>query len=105
MRLRQPIAAPKKERGRTQRRMPAAAESWEGVDRSLFDALRTWRRAEAEERGVPPYVIFSDRTLREVARSRPATLHDLRDVYGVGNAKLESFGRAVLDIVSSRARA
>lgn len=100
VRLRQPIAPAKKERSR---RGMMPVESWDGVDRSLFDALRTWRRAEAGERGVPPYVIFNDRTLREIARVRPATLVELRDVYGIGDAKLEAFGRALLDVISATA--
>ena len=67
---------------------------------------RQWESAidkqirEAEERGVPPYVIFSDRTLRELARSRPATLTELREVYGIGDAKLEEFGTRVLALLA-----
>jgi ATP-dependent DNA helicase RecQ len=99
VRLRQPIAATKK-KSRERRMLPI--ESWDGVDRSLFDTLRNWRRAEADERNVPPYVIFSDRTLREIARVRPSTLVQLREVYGVGDAKLETFGRALLDVLGSR---
>ena len=67
-------------------------------DRQLFEALRAWRRGEAEERGVPPYVIFSDKTLRELARVRPTTRYELREIYGIGDAKLEAFGDAVLDL-------
>jgi len=99
VRLRQPIA-PAKKRER-ERRPPEG--SLAGVDADLFEALRKWRRSEAAERGVPPYVIFSDRTLREVARTRPDTLHALRGIYGIGDAKLDAFGRAVLEVVSSRA--
>jgi len=72
------------------------------VDEPLFQALRRWRRAEAESRGVPPYVIFSDRTLREVASARPSTLLDLRAIYGIGDAKLSAFGEAVLGVVSAQ---
>ena len=72
---------------------------WGDVDRNLFDTLRSWRREEAQERGVPPYVIFSDRTLRELARLRPTTLTALRQVYGVGDAKLEQFGRKVIELM------
>jgi ATP-dependent DNA helicase RecQ len=97
VRLRQPIAATKK-KSRERRMLPI--ESWDGVDRSLFDTLRNWRRAEADERNVPPYVIFSDRTLREIARVRPSTLVQLREVYGVGDAKLETFGRTLLSLVT-----
>ena len=70
-------------------------------DRDLFQALRTWRRDEAQERGVPPYVIFSDRTLREVARLRPATRYELRGIYGIGDAKLEAFGDALIGVIAS----
>jgi ATP-dependent DNA helicase RecQ len=48
---------------------------------------------------VPPYVIFSDRTLRELARSRPTTLYELRGIYGIGDAKLEAFGKVLVDLL------
>jgi len=98
VRLRQPIAPAR--RAERQRRSTAVDES-QPYDRALFDVLRKWRRGEAEERGVPPYVIFSDRTLREIARARPATLIELREVYGVGDAKLEAFGGAVLAAIAT----
>lgn len=99
VRLRQPIA-PKKLEERRRRRAPAA--SFDGpVDATLFQTLREWRRSEADERGVPPYIIFSDRTLREIARAKPSTLTQLRNVYGVGDAKLEAFGSAVLAVVQA----
>jgi ATP-dependent DNA helicase RecQ len=111
VRLRQPIA-PKRERGPGARTRPhPALRSAQGsplpaeegdYDRPLFEALRVWRRSEAEERGVPPYVIFSDRTLREVARARPDTLTALREIYGVGDAKLEAFGRKVIEVVAKQ---
>jgi ATP-dependent DNA helicase RecQ len=70
-------------------------------DRQLFETLRAWRRDEATERGVPPYVIFSDKTLRELARQRPTTLYELRGVYGIGDAKLEAFGSALVELLAS----
>ncbi|HEX7190157.1 MAG TPA: RQC domain-containing protein, partial [Thermoanaerobaculia bacterium] len=96
VRLRQPMASKKR---------PAKARlSLDGpVDASLFQTLREWRRSEADERGVPPYIIFSDRTLREIARAKPSTLTQLRAVYGVGDAKLEAFGSAVLAVVTASA--
>jgi ATP-dependent DNA helicase RecQ len=66
---------------------------------TLFDALRAWRRATAAEQGVPPYVIFHDRTLGEIASFRPATLADLAGIGGVGQAKLDHYGQAVLKVV------
>ncbi|MFP5247088.1 MAG: DNA helicase RecQ [Thermoanaerobaculia bacterium] len=70
-------------------------------DRELFQALRAWRRDEAQERGVPPYVIFSDKTLRELARVRPSTLYELRGIYGIGDAKLEAFGSALIEVLTA----
>jgi len=61
-------------------------------DQAVFEALRGLRRAIAEERGVPPYLVFSDASLRDMARLRPLTLEAFRDVKGVGDWKLETFG-------------
>jgi ATP-dependent DNA helicase RecQ len=96
VRLRQPIASKGKGANR-----PRTALDDRPFDRDAFEALRKWRREEAEERGVPPYVIFSDKTLRELARAQPATLHALRTIYGIGDAKLEAFGRAILDVLAT----
>jgi ATP-dependent DNA helicase RecQ len=68
-------------------------------DRNLFDALRDWRRTEAARQSVPPYVIFHDRTLAEIADARPGSLAALAKVGGVGQAKLDHYGEAVLEIV------
>jgi ATP-dependent DNA helicase RecQ len=97
VRLRQP--AVKKKDASAPRSGTRSLESLGEYDRDLFESLRVWRRREAEERGVPPYVIFSDRTLRELARIRPATLYELRGIYGIGDAKLEAFGEAVVGVI------
>jgi ATP-dependent DNA helicase RecQ len=68
-------------------------------DRVLFEALRGLRRTIAEERGVPPYLIFSDASLRDMARLRPTTLEQFRDVKGVGDWKLETFGDRFLAVI------
>jgi ATP-dependent DNA helicase RecQ len=71
---------------------PAAA-------RPLFDALRAWRKARAAEQAVPPYVIFHDKTLLEIAVARPGTADDLGLCGGVGQGKLTRYGQDVLRIV------
>ena len=71
----------------------------EDVDEGLFDALRVWRKDEAAEAHVPPYIVFSDRTLREIAAVKPASRDDLLAVPGVGATKLDRYGDAVLDVV------
>jgi ATP-dependent DNA helicase RecQ len=65
----------------------------------LFDALRDLRRQLAQEAGLPPYVIFHDATLREMAALRPATLAALGEVGGVGARKLEAYGDAFLQVI------
>jgi ATP-dependent DNA helicase RecQ len=88
------------EKGRPQPRSRIEVESWDGVDRSLFDRLREMRMRLAKARGVPPYVIFHDSTLRELARVKPRSLTELSSVYGMGERKVESLGAAVLDTIN-----
>jgi ATP-dependent DNA helicase RecQ len=58
----------------------------------LFEKLRELRREIADRQGVPAYVVFSDRTLREMAEARPENEEELLGVSGVGPAKLERYG-------------
>ena len=67
----------------------------------LFEALRAARRTIAAEAGVPPYVVFHDSTLREIAAARPRSLAELAQVNGVGQAKLARYGDAMLAAVES----
>jgi ATP-dependent DNA helicase RecQ len=94
IRLRQPAVAKKPDRRRA-RASTGASEAT--VNSQLFEALRSWRRRVAEARHVPPYVIFGDRTLREIAASCPTTLVELRNIYGIGDAKLSAYGSALLE--------
>ncbi len=68
------------------------AASWEGVDRDLFERLRELRTDLARARDVPPYVIFSDASLRDMARKQPATPAEFLQVHGVGDKKLADLG-------------
>jgi ATP-dependent DNA helicase RecQ len=81
---------------RSERSRPTG-ESWKGVDQDLFDRLRTVRLRLARARGVPPYVIFHDTTLRELARLKPATLEALQQVYGIGAKKASQLGESFLE--------
>jgi ATP-dependent DNA helicase RecQ len=75
------------------------AESWQDVDRDLFERLRAVRLEIARARGVPPYVIFHDATLREMARLRPASIGALLEVKGVGARKADDLGPVFLDAI------
>jgi ATP-dependent DNA helicase RecQ len=75
------------------------------ADDPLFEALRARRRELAAEAAVPPYVIFHDSTLREMAAARPATLQALSRVSGVGAAKLERYGEAFVEVIRAQQEA
>lgn len=68
-------------------------------DEALFQALRAERLRLAREQGVPPYVIFHDTSLREMARRRPSSTEDLADIPGVGTAKIARYGEAFVAVV------
>lgn len=70
----------------------AKVDSSERYDEVLFEKLRAIRKKLAESHHVPPYIIFSDKTLHEMCRQFPETLPDLRKISGVGDAKLERYG-------------
>jgi ATP-dependent DNA helicase RecQ len=94
--LTKPVAIPEKEKkqSRLQRgEIPC--------DEALFERLRTLRRRLAEERDVPAYIVFSDVSLREMARAYPTTPDDFSRVPGVGAQKLRDFGEAFTDEIRS----
>jgi ATP-dependent DNA helicase RecQ len=98
--LRLPPPAKERRRGGGGEQGTAVAAPELGEEnQALFEALRSWRLAQAREQGVPPYVVFHDRTLIEIAGGRPASLAELGRVAGVGQAKLERYGEAVLDVL------
>ncbi|WP_416883845.1 DNA helicase RecQ [Marivita sp.] len=69
-------------------------------DAPLLSALKAKRRALAEEQSVPAYVIFPDKTLIEMAETRPKSLDDMARINGVGAKKLERYGRAFLAVIA-----
>lgn len=93
---REPVTALKKVdspvRGVTRRTIDSVQ-----YDAELFDRLRSLRKRLADEQQVPPYIIFSDKTLREMSSSVPETAAELRAIGGVGDTKLERYGAAFLD--------
>jgi ATP-dependent DNA helicase RecQ len=92
------IAGPRP-RVRAQRQAAVLAATGTPEAAGLFEALRQWRSTEAKAQGVPPYVIFHDTTLRELAAVRPRSLDELGEVKGVGASKLTRYGAAVLAVV------
>jgi ATP-dependent DNA helicase RecQ len=80
-------------------------QSWEGVDHGLFESLRFLRRKVADERNVPAYVLFSDATLRDMARVRPGSPTALLGIRGVGERKLSDLGQRFLELIATYCRA
>jgi len=87
---------------RDRSRSPRAEEgALDGAAQSLFEALRHHRLQIARAQGVPPYVVASDRTLRELAVQRPANARDLLDVHGIGEAKVARYGDGFLAVIAA----
>ena len=83
-------------RGRRRRREGPA----DSADNPLFEALRACRRDIAKAANVPPYVVFHDSTLREMAATKPTSLAALGRISGVGSAKLERYGDAFVEVIA-----
>ena len=81
------------------KKRPPRAGVIKEADSDLFDALRAVRLRLARDRGVPPYVIFHDTTLRDMAERRPQTIEQLHQIYGVGAKKAADFGAIFLDAI------
>lgn len=78
----------------------SVARELNGPEHEVFDRLRAVRRKLASDLGVPPYVVFSDATLEELARERPTTRSQMLDIKGVGPKKVDSFGPQFLEALS-----
>lgn len=81
------------------RKSPKSDVDWEGVDQSLFQELRSLRKQLAEESGQPPYIIFSDESLRAMARSKPQNRLEFLQVKGVGEKKMALYGMTFMDCI------
>jgi ATP-dependent DNA helicase RecQ len=92
--------APRADRARRRPAPATAAGAPESAEGGLFEALRTWRSAVAKAQAVPPYVIFHDSVLREIASVHPATLDELGLIKGVGTSKLARYGGDVLAVLT-----
>ncbi len=86
----------KKAAVKTTAEKPAAGDS---QAEAIIQNLKAWRKRKADDLNVPPYVIFGDKTLLDLAAKKPKSRQDLLNVYGIGRAKAEEFGRSILQII------
>jgi len=80
---------------------PVEAADLSAADAAVFEQLRAWRGATAREQSLPAYTVFQNATLRAIAMARPATLAELSEINGVGEAKLAKYGEQVLDLLAT----
>ena len=80
-----------------------SVENIENYDTGLFELLRELRRGIAQEMGKPPFVVFSDRSLIDMAAKFPASGGEFLDIHGVGEAKLEEYGEQFLEVIQTYA--
>jgi ATP-dependent DNA helicase RecQ len=100
--LRKDLAAPA--RGSRREKRAAALATVEGADADLLAALKALRARLAQTQKVPAYVVFSDRTLMELATHRPSSARAMREIHGVGDAKLDRYGETFLEVIQKAAR-
>jgi ATP-dependent DNA helicase RecQ len=97
--LRKDIAASTAKGSRRDRKTAVASAIANDADGALLDALKALRSKFAKAQNVPAYVVFSDRTLVELATHRPTSEAAMREIHGIGDAKLTRYGTAFLDVV------
>ena len=95
------LRALRKSGTKAKKRASTAAADLSSEDTELFEALRTVRTELAREQNVPPYVIFPDRTLTEMAIAKPTNEVEMLEVSGVGQNKYARYGNAFLKIIET----
>ncbi|MFP6593074.1 MAG: ATP-dependent DNA helicase RecQ [Candidatus Latescibacterota bacterium] len=91
--------APKDARRSGKKRLAPVPSDLDALGGRIFGDLRAWRLETARAEGKPPYVVASDRTLRDIANLRPADIDALQQAHGIGPAKVEKFGEDILRVV------
>lgn len=97
--LAKPAVAVKKKKEIEAKRRKVREEEWGDIDQNLFQVLRRKRAELANTRNVPAFIIFGDRSLREMARLQPRTEEDFASVYGVGEQKRKAYARTFIAVI------
>ncbi len=70
-------------------------------DIPLFNRLREWRKDKSKDEGVPPYIIFTNRQLAEIAVTKPSSLNALQEIKGIGDGKRKKYGEDLLEMIEA----
>jgi ATP-dependent DNA helicase RecQ len=100
--LRKDLAGPASTSARRERRPAMTSKIASDADVALLEALKALRTRLAQSQKVPAYVVFSDRTLIELATRRPSNSTAMREIHGIGDAKLERYGAPFLEVIRER---
>ncbi len=101
--LASPVVIKKKTR-KDKKEVYLGATTINNYDQALFEELRNKRRELADQKRMPAYIIFSDRSLWDMVHRKPATLEAFKDIYGVGQQKLEQYGEEFVSIIKGVVR-
>ena len=102
--LAKPFIAVKKKKEIERQRKKIKETQWQEVDGDLFERLRTKRRELATQKRVPAFIIFGDKTLREMAQQKPLTPKAFASVYGVGEKKQEAYAAVFIEVIEEYQR-
>ncbi len=94
------LARPRVKEKLIKKKSPKTAAGLAPEDAALFESLRVLRKRLADEQGVPPYVVFGDAALAEMSRLKPANAAEFLDITGVGQVKLERYGKIFLEALT-----
>lgn len=90
--------------GKKKERKKAKEAEWEDIDLTLFESLRRKRSELAKEKQVPAFIIFGDKSLRDMARIKPRNVDDFAMIYGVGKQKQEAYAKIFLQVIKKYQR-
>jgi len=94
----------KKKKQLEKKKSKAMEKDWGDVDSSLFESLRTLRLSLADKKHVPSYLIFTDKTLIDMATKKPKTLEEMKDIFGIGETKLRQYGKIFLEAIKENGK-
>jgi superfamily II DNA helicase RecQ len=105
--MKEEVASADDKRSRKKKEFPKVSTALDAklddpISQRIEDELKTWRTATAKERGVPPYCVLSNQTLRNVALAKPNADSDLLAIPGIGPTILRTYGPEILRIVTSQ---
>ena len=94
-----PVKLAKYKKPGTDKKKILEKEVFSDYDAGLFEKLREWRSMKAKQAGIPPYIVFNDKTLKQLAAHMPTDNNSLLNIDGIGKVKLESYGEDIIQII------